>query len=96
MLQGGIGMSGSAVAVAVLGMALGVGITGCLAREIRRRREVVQPDEIMPMAVTRPATRALPSSPQDSIATEFERGFRALTAYLSEQARSGGSSPSAD
>ena len=27
-------MSGGAVAVTVLGMALGVGITGCLAREI--------------------------------------------------------------
>jgi hypothetical protein len=89
-------MSGGAVAVAVLGMALGVGITGCLAREIRRRRADAEPDEIMSMATTRSVARALPHSPEDSIAAEFERGYRALTAYLSQQARSGGSSPSAD
>ena len=48
------------------------------------------------MAMTRSVVRALPHSPQDPIAAEFERGYQALTAYLSQQARSGGSSPSAD
>ena len=88
-------MSGGAVAVAVLGIALGVGITGCMAREIRRRRaaaEAAEADEIMLMGATRPVRQASPSTHDESIAAEFERGYRALTAYLSQQARSGGSS----
>ncbi|MGZ4620234.1 MAG: hypothetical protein ACXV3F_16380 [Frankiaceae bacterium] len=89
-------MSGGAVAVAVLGIALGVGITGCMAREIRRRRAAAETDEIMLMGATRPVRQVSPSTHDESIAAEFERGYRALTAYLSQQARSGGSSQSAD
>ena len=57
-------MSGGAVAVAVLGMALGVGITGCMAREIRRRRAAAEPDEIMPMGATRPVEAGLAVHPR--------------------------------
>ncbi len=89
-------MSGGAMAVAVLGMALSAGIASCLAREIRRHRATDPNEEIMPVEAGPSVARASAAAEKDPIAAEFERGYRALTAYLSEQARSGGSSQSAE